>query len=84
MTPRLDVYQSGEMVGTLPGYPPRSRCPMMFDIRSGDFSLYVRKDGSQFIEVNPMVGPGDLSLLAGFSWLKPAQYVPPSRLEVPE
>lgn len=58
------VYQSGRLVGYLPGLPQRSTS-RIFDIRPGDFKFGDLGDGMVIIAI-PMIGPGDFACLPGF------------------
>lgn len=61
---RLDVYQGGRLVGTMPALPARSTNPL-YDVRPQDFKV-TQRDGVRVIDADPKLGGGDLESVAGF------------------
>lgn len=63
---RLDVFQDGERIGTVPAsFEPLAikSTSFFYQVRQGDFT----RDGDKWI-ADKMLGPGDLEAVPGFVW----------------
>src|SRR3990172_3444440 len=60
----LKIFQGGEFIGTVPGYPVVSTS-FIFDVRPSDFKP-VERGGETVLEAAWNIGPGDFRCLAGF------------------